>query len=75
MCVVEVIGDFGSNDTTEAVLTEASEVASPTSSQCVVAQQPRVRCSRVALFVPTGNSPERGKMGGGADERRNYTNW
>lgn len=40
-----------SNDNIDAVLT-ASEVASTPSSQCVVARQPRVRCSRAALFVP-----------------------
>lgn len=31
---------------------------------------PERRC----LF-PTNDSPERGKMGGGEDERRKYTNW
>lgn len=49
LCVVEVIG---SNNNLDTVLTEASEVASTPSSQCVVARQPRVRCSRAALFVP-----------------------
>lgn len=29
---------------------------------------------RHCLF-PTNDSPERGKMGGGEDERRKYTNW
>lgn len=41
-----------SNNNLDTVLTEASEVASAPSSQCVVARQPRVQCSRAALFVP-----------------------
>lgn len=49
VCVVSI---SGSNNNTEAVLTESSEVASTPSSQCAVARQPRVQCSREALFVP-----------------------
>lgn len=43
---------LGSNNNLDAVLTEASEVASTPSSQCLVARQPRVLCSRATLFVP-----------------------
>lgn len=48
----ELVGDSSFNNNLDAVLTGASEVASTPSSQCVVAWQPRVRCSRAAPFVP-----------------------
>lgn len=52
VCVVGVIGDSGLIRTPMLFSQRPLKSPSTPSSQCVVARQPRVRCSRAALFVP-----------------------
>lgn len=52
VCVVGVIGDSGLITTLMLFSQRPLKLPSTPSSQCVVARQPRVRCSRAALFVP-----------------------
>lgn len=79
-CVCVCCGGYRglrSNNNLDFVLTEASEVASTPSSQCVVAQQPRVRCSRAALFVPyewSARERKDGRRWGWEKERHKLVN-
>lgn len=75
VCVVGVIGDSGLITTLMLFSQRPLKLPSTPSSQCVVARQPRVRVPERHCLFPTNDSPERGKMGGGEDERRKYTNW
>lgn len=80
VCVCVCCGGYQglrSNNNLDFVLTEASEVASTPSSQCVVAQQPRVRCSRAALFVPyewSARERKDGRRWGWEKERHKLVN-
>lgn len=67
VCTSGVMG-LRSNKGLDTLFMKHSEVSSTPSSQCAVAQQPGVRCSRATLFVPGGRkrrARERAIEGGG----------